>query len=146
MSNGRRYEQHMNRQRVIVVSNRLPVSLKRGGTLWHSKATAGGLATAMHPILRGSDGIWIGWSGDTSEAPDDTRNAILKEWADKHRYFAVDLDEETAQGFYEGIANQALWPLFHHFPSLVRFVPAHWKAYLKANGNISRRDIETCAP
>ena len=104
-----------NRQRVIVVSNRLPVSLKRGGTLWHSKATAGGLATAMHPILRGSDGMWIGWSGDTSEATDETRKAILKEWADKHRYFAVDLDEETAHGFYEGIANQALWPLFHHF-------------------------------
>ena len=60
-----------NRQRVIVVSNRLPVSLKRGGTLWHSKATAGGLATAMHPILRGSDGIWIGWSGDTSETTDE---------------------------------------------------------------------------
>ena len=124
---------HTNRQKVIVVSNRLPVSLKRGGTLWHSKATAGGLATAMHPILRGSDGMWIGWSGDTSEATDETRKAILKEWADKHRYFAVDLDEETAHGFYEGIANQALWPLFHHFPSLVRFDSAHWKAYVKAN-------------
>ncbi|HEU4637499.1 MAG TPA: hypothetical protein VFS84_01500, partial [Candidatus Binatia bacterium] len=85
----------MNQQRVIVVSNRLPVSLKRGGTLWHSKATAGGLATAMHPILRGSDGIWIGWSGDTSEATDEIRKTILKEWADKHRYFAVDFDEET---------------------------------------------------
>ena len=87
----------------------------------------------MHPILRGSDGMWIGWSGDTSEATDETRKAILKEWADKHRYFAVDLDEETAHGFYEGIANQALWPLFHHFPSLVRFDSAHWKAYVKAN-------------
>ena len=124
---------NVTRQRVIVVSNRLPVSLKRGGTLWHSKATAGGLATAMHPILRGSDGIWIGWSGDTSETPDKTRSAIIKEWADKHRYFAVDLDQETARGFYEGIANQALWPLFHHFPSLLRFEPENWKAYVKAN-------------
>ena len=87
----------------------------------------------MHPILRGSDGIWIGWSGDTSEATDETRKAILKEWADKHRYFAVDLDQKTAQGFYEGIANQALWPLFHHFPSLLRFDPTDWKAYVRAN-------------
>ena len=123
----------MNEQRVIVVSNRLPVSLTRGGTLWHSKATAGGLATAMHPILKGTDGIWIGWSGDTSETSDETRQAILKEWADKHRYFAVDLDQETARGFYEGIANQALWPLFHHFPSLLRFEPEHWNAYVRAN-------------
>lgn len=122
-----------NRQRVIVVSNRLPVSLKRGATLWQSKATSGGLATAMNPILERTDGIWIGWSGDTSGITDQSRNAIIKEWADKHRYFAVDLDQETAQGFYEGIANQALWPLFHHFPSLVRFESEDWKAYVRAN-------------
>jgi trehalose 6-phosphate synthase/phosphatase len=121
------------RQRVIVVSNRLPVSLKHGGTLWRSKATAGGLATAMDPILRGSDGIWIGWSGDPCAISDESRNAALKEWADKYRYFAVNLDQEIAQGFYEGIANQALWPLFHHFPSLVRFDPEHWLAYVRAN-------------
>ena len=123
----------MDRQRVLVVSNRLPVSLKRGGTLWHSRATAGGLATAMHPILRASDGIWIGWSGDTSPVDDEARKAVLDEWAAKHRYFAVDLDRETAQGFYEGIANQALWPLFHHFPSLLRFDPEAWRAYVRAN-------------
>ena len=122
-----------NSQRVIVVSNRLPVSLKRGGALWDTKATAGGLATAMQPVLRRSNGIWIGWSGETSEGEDKSRSAVLQEWATKHRYFAVDLDKETAQGFYAGIANQALWPLFHHFPSLVRFDPEHWKAYVRAN-------------
>lgn len=123
----------MQRQRVIVVSNRLPVSLKRGGALWHTKATAGGLATAMDPILKDSDGIWIGWSGETSPPTDENRKKIIEEWARKHRYFAVDLDQETAQGFYEGIANQALWPLFHHFPSLLRFDPTHWNAYVRAN-------------
>jgi trehalose 6-phosphate synthase/phosphatase len=122
-----------NRQRVVVVSNRLPVRLKRTGTGWHNKATAGGLATAMDPILRGTEGIWIGWSGDTSGVTDEDRQAITKDWADKHHYLAVDLDPETAQGFYEGIANEALWPLLHHFPSLVRFEPEHWKAYVRAN-------------
>jgi len=87
----------------------------------------------MHPILRGSDGIWIGWSGDTSEVTDEDRQAIIKEWSHKHSYFAVDLDPETVHGFYEGIANQALWPLFHHFPSLVRFETEHWKAYVRTN-------------
>jgi trehalose 6-phosphate synthase/phosphatase len=87
----------------------------------------------MNPILRDSDGIWIGWSGDTSEITNDARSAIIKEWADKHRYLAVDLDQETAHGFYEGIANEALWPLFHHFPSLLRFDPEHWQAYVRAN-------------
>jgi trehalose 6-phosphate synthase/phosphatase len=120
-------------QRVIVVSNRLPVSLKRAGDNWHTKRTAGGLATAMHPILDQTDGIWIGWSGETSNSDNEKRRAVIEEWAKEHRYFSVDLDPETVQGFYEGIANQALWPLFHHFPSLLRFDPEHWKAYVRVN-------------
>lgn len=120
-------------KRVIVVSNRLPVRLKHAGDSWHSKRTAGGLATAMHPILQKGNGIWIGWSGETSGPHDDKRRAIVEQWAKEHRYFSVDLDAETAHGFYEGIANQALWPLFHHFPSLLRFAPEHWHAYVRVN-------------
>ncbi len=120
-------------QRVLVVSNRLPVTLKRAGDSWQSKRTAGGLATAMDPILQKTDGIWIGWSGETSGSNDQKRSAIIKEWAKEHRYFSVDLDAKTAHGFYEGIANQALWPLFHHFPSLLRFDPEHWRSYVRVN-------------
>ncbi len=123
----------LNQQRIIVVSNRLPVSLKRVGAHWQSKTNAGGLSTAMTPILRNSEGIWIGWSGDTSSVRDQDREAILNQWAENHRYFSVDLDAETAYGFYEGISNDALWPLFHHFPSMLRFEPEHWHSYVKAN-------------
>lgn len=122
-----------NNRRVIVVSNRLPVSLKRTGDNWHSRRTAGGLATAMHPVLQKTNGIWIGWSGETSGSKDGKRRAIVEEWAREQQYFSVDLDAETARGFYEGIANQALWPLFHHFPSLLRFDPEHWRAYVRVN-------------
>jgi trehalose 6-phosphate synthase/phosphatase len=118
---------------VIVVSNRLPVSLKRTGDNWHSRRTAGGLATAMDPILQKTKGIWLGWSGETSGSKDEKRSAIVEEWAREQRYFSIDLDAETAQGFYEGIANQALWPLFHHFPSMLRFDPEHWRAYVRVN-------------
>lgn len=120
-------------QRVIVVSNRLPVALKRTGTTWQTRKTAGGLATAMQPVLLQRKGIWIGWSGETSATNDEKRGAIIKEWSEQYGYVAVDLDEDTAHGFYEGIANQALWPLFHHFPSQVRFNPEDWKSYVRAN-------------
>jgi len=88
----------------------------------------------MQPLLQQTNGIWIGWTGDTSGRDDDEkRNSIVQGWAKQHRYFAVDLDPQTAHGFYEGIANQVLWPLFHHFPSLLRFEPADWDAYKTAN-------------
>ena len=123
----------VNNQRVIVVSNRLPVTLKRVGENWQTRKTAGGLATAMQPVLQQRDGIWIGWSGETSVTNDEKRCAVVEGWATQHRYFAVDLDAETARGFYEGISNQALWPLLHHFPSQVRFNPEDWDAYVTAN-------------
>ncbi|HEV2911880.1 MAG TPA: bifunctional alpha,alpha-trehalose-phosphate synthase (UDP-forming)/trehalose-phosphatase [Pyrinomonadaceae bacterium] len=120
-------------RRLVVVSNRLPFTLKRAGDGWRTERSAGGLATAMGPILERTRGIWIGWSGEASGATDDRRQKLLDRWAERERYFAVDLTPDVAHGFYEGLANQALWPLFHHFPGLFKFDPAHWLAYTEAN-------------
>lgn len=88
----------------------------------------------MNPLLHQSNGIWIGWTGETTGGnKDEKRTALIDGWAKQHRYFAVDLDPEIARGYYEGIANEVLWPLLHHFPSLMRFDPADWNAYQTAN-------------
>ncbi|HEV3471323.1 MAG TPA: bifunctional alpha,alpha-trehalose-phosphate synthase (UDP-forming)/trehalose-phosphatase [Pyrinomonadaceae bacterium] len=119
--------------RLVVVSNRLPFTLKRAGDGWRTERSTGGLATAMGPLLRQSGGIWVGWSGDASDLEDPRRRKLLERRAAQDGYFAVDLPPEVARGFYEGFSNQALWPLFHHFPGLVNFDPAHWRAYREAN-------------
>jgi trehalose 6-phosphate synthase/phosphatase len=119
--------------RIVVVSNRLPVTLKRAGDGWRTERSAGGLATAMGPMLARTRGIWIGWSGDSSDPSDERRRKMLERWAERERYFAVDLPEDVAHGFYEGYSNQTLWPLFHQFPTLVNFAPEHWRAYRDAN-------------
>ncbi|HEX8709373.1 MAG TPA: bifunctional alpha,alpha-trehalose-phosphate synthase (UDP-forming)/trehalose-phosphatase [Pyrinomonadaceae bacterium] len=120
-------------QRLVVVSNRLPFTLRRTGDGWRTDKSTGGLATAMGPILQRTKGIWIGWSGDSSDVADEKRQKTLERWAERERYFAVDIPAEMAHGFYEGYANQTLWPLFHQFPSLLNFNPEHWKAYIDAN-------------
>src|SRR5918911_3255400 len=119
--------------RVLVVSNRLPYTLRRAGELWKVEKSAGGLATAMGPILRQTGGLWVGWHGDQSGVNDARRESVLAQWAECERYIAVDLPPETTRGFYEGFSNQTLWPLFHNFPSLFRFDPADWDAYREAN-------------
>jgi len=50
--------------RLLIVSNRLPVSaVKRGETL-RIQPSAGGLATGMSSLLKKSyKGVWIGWPG-----------------------------------------------------------------------------------
>lgn len=121
------------KHRLVVVSNRLPVKLQRTATGWRAERSSGGLATAMSPILKSNDGLWIGWPGASAGIDDPKRQEILERWAAEERRIAVDLPPETAQHFYEGYANQTLWPLFHHFPSLVVFDPKGWVAYETAN-------------
>jgi trehalose 6-phosphate synthase/phosphatase len=120
-------------QRLIVVSNRLPVKLHMVSGGWRAERSAGGLATAMTPILGRSNGIWIGWSGDTSGAVDRKREGIIERWAEREGYIAVDLPPEVARRYYEGYSNQTLWPLLHYFPSRLIFDFRGWEAYIKAN-------------
>ncbi|HOU31923.1 MAG TPA: trehalose-6-phosphate synthase, partial [Synergistaceae bacterium] len=53
-------------ERLVVVSNRLPVVLHRQEDSWQIKGGSGGLVSALGPVLRDRGGVWIGWPG-TSE-------------------------------------------------------------------------------
>src|SRR6266851_541195 len=132
--------------RLIVVSNRLPLTLQRTETGWATARSSGGLASAMNPFLRRGGGDWIGWAGDAAEQDNPERRAILVEWAEKERCFAVDLPEEVAAGFYEGYANQTLWPVFHNFPSQLRFDAKSWEAYVEANRIFANKVVERYKP
>jgi trehalose 6-phosphate synthase/phosphatase len=132
--------------RLIVVSNRLPVTLQRTETGWATARSSGGLASAMNPFLRKGGGDWIGWAGDAGEQDNPERRAILVEWAEKERCFAVDLPEDVATGFYEGYANQTLWPVFHNFPSQLKFDAKSWEAYVEANRIFANKVVERYKP
>ena len=50
--------------RLVIVSNRLPVTLSREDMgQWDVQPSTGGLVTALGPILRARGGLWIGWLG-----------------------------------------------------------------------------------
>ena len=51
--------------RLVVVSNRLPYNLHRTREGIRYTNGSGGLVTALGPILRLSNGLWIGWDGGT---------------------------------------------------------------------------------
>ncbi len=128
--------------RLIVVSNRLPVALFREGTDWKTKRSAGGLATAMDPILKQAGGVWIGWSGTTGEVPPEALAQLRQEQS----CIAVDLPADILEKFYEGYANQALWPLFHSFTSRLQFDPDCWQAYIEANRQFCAAVVQEYQP
>jgi len=117
--------------RLLVVSNRLPLTLERAPEGWRDAPSSGGLVTALGPVIRDTQGLWIGWPGDQEAA--DGRRERLQSWEREHGFVAVELARSLAQRFYQGYANGTLWPLFHQFPSRIDFDPLDWDAYIEAN-------------
>jgi trehalose 6-phosphate synthase len=50
------------KQRLVIVANRLPVRRVGSGAGARWEPTAGGLVTAMEPVLRDRPGAWVGWT------------------------------------------------------------------------------------
>lgn len=118
-------------RRLVVVSNRLPIAVTRENDKLVVKQGAGGLVTALSPVLQNRGGLWIGWPGTSEKGLD-------KLFRDFSRYAGyllqpVALDERDIQDFYYGFSNEILWPLFHEFQMPCNFLPAYWDAYLCAN-------------
>ena len=120
-------------ERLIVVSNRLPFTLKLTEEGYVEQPSAGGLATAMEPILNERGGTWVGWPGEVEGIGCDEVDRLLNSGGRKHRYRPVDTSGFSYTDFYEGYPNQTIWPLFHYFPSQMQFHPGAWEAYVEGN-------------
>src|SRR5687767_7294879 len=99
--------------RLLLVSNRLPITLKMEGDQMEIVPSAGGLATGLLGHHEKSQGLWIGWPGDVSKLAEDKRAKMEKELRAR-RILPVYLTPQEVQHYYEGFSNRLLWPLFHH--------------------------------
>jgi trehalose 6-phosphate synthase/phosphatase len=122
------------KQRLVVVSNRLPFVFKREKEeRWVAERGAGGLVSALLPVLRDRGGSWIGWPG-TAEAGPDLEAAVAAAGADAgFALKAVTLDAREVYHFYHGFSNEIIWPLFHDLQSLCNFEPDYWRTYKEVN-------------
>jgi len=119
----------------IVVSNREPFMhrYKSGEIEWVT--TAGGLTTALRPILVASGGTWIAHgAGDADQDTADENGCVMVPPDDpSYKLRRVWLTKEQEQGHYYGLANEGLWPLCHftfHRPS---FRDSDWRCYREVN-------------
>ncbi|MDA3835064.1 MAG: trehalose-6-phosphate synthase [Spirochaetales bacterium] len=129
-----------NKESLVIVSNRLPVILnrKKNGQI-RIETGAGGLVTAMAPILKNRGGTWIGWPGCLEEEAIDTADLLSKE-TKKLGYGIkpVHLDAKDIELYYKGFSNEVIWPLFHDFLDNCNFDPEYWAAYQSVNRKFAK--------
>jgi len=121
--------------RIFAVSNREPYIHVREGKEIVCRVPPSGLVTAIEPILRACDGVWVAFgSGSEDRAtvdefdrlrvpPDDPRYTLRRVW----------LSPEEEAGYYDGFANEGLWPLCHIAHTRPIFRAADWETYKEVN-------------
>ncbi len=119
--------------KTIIVSNRLPLQIKKKITGYEFSPSVGGLATGMKSVHESADSLWVGWTGLNKEEITEDQIPLIKESLKKEKCVGVDLTEDEVQGFYYGFSNRTLWPLFHYFTEFTEFEHKFWLEYKKVN-------------
>jgi len=121
--------------RLIIVSNRLPLSItKHGGDIRFVKSI-GGLATGLSSLQKSHDLLWIGWPGIISEKlTEDDKNEITKK-LEQENCIPIFLSKKQIEDHYQGFCNNTIWPLFHYFPLYTIYEDQCWQTYKQVNRN-----------
>ncbi len=90
--------------RLIIASNRLPVSVRYGKLV----ESDGGLATALLPVHKKRQAFWIGYLND---------GVRYTRALEAEGYAPIHIDPETYHGYYDIYANRVLWPTLHNIKS-----------------------------
>jgi trehalose 6-phosphate synthase len=132
------------RSRIFVVSNREPYMHIRQGGETVCVVPPSGLVTAVEPVLRACDGVWVAHGSGAEDAamvdefdrlrvpPDDPRYTLRRVW----------LSSEEEAGYYDGFANEGLWPLCHIAHTRPIFRVSDWECYQRVNEKFAAALVE----
>ncbi len=131
-------------RQLIVVSNREPYMHQMRDGRVQMIVPAGGLVTALDPVLQACGGVWIAHgagdadrqtadgAGRLTVPPDDARYTLRRVW----------LTREEEQGYYYGFSNEGIWPLCHFAHERPVFRAPDWELYRNANQRFADTVLE----
>jgi trehalose 6-phosphate synthase/phosphatase len=136
--------------RLLIISNRLPVTVEIKENRINFKESVGGLATGISSYLASIKGSantrgykWIGWPG--IELPENINQEIEQKCRDLNIH-PVHIEEKMMDDFYNGFCNKTLWPLFHYFPSYTFYDSGQWEQYKNVNSIFCDEVIKIAKP
>lgn len=131
-------------KRLVVLANREPYIHENVDGEVVVRRPASGLVTGIEPLLVASGGVWIAHGGGSADRavvdersvvevpPDDPSYSLRRIW----------LNKEEVEGYYEGFANEALWPLCHLAYTKPTFRPKDYEMYRRVNEKFVEAAVE----
>ena len=137
---------------MVVLANREPFRHDRaadGGIVVNR--TAGGLVTALEPLIHACSGVWVAHGAGTADrAVVDEHDGIDVPLSQgRYRLRRVWLDAVEERGYYYGFANEGLWPLCHRTRIPAIFRADDFKTYREVNARFAAavcEEIKTESP
>ncbi|HLB53485.1 MAG TPA: bifunctional alpha,alpha-trehalose-phosphate synthase (UDP-forming)/trehalose-phosphatase [Gemmatimonadales bacterium] len=127
--------------RVLIVSNRLPITVRRRDDGFTVEQSSGGLATGLRgPHERGT-GWWLGWPGLSDELSPADRHELTQLLA-RHRLAPLFLSATELARYYDGFSNGFVWPVFHYLTGQVPYRTEDWPCYRDVNQRFADLVVE----
>ncbi len=125
--------------RLLIVSNRLPITVVEKEGKVRFQESAGGLVSGLSAYLDSlkasftqTEHIWMGWPGITVNN-NKTKGELKSKLPAKFNCYPVFISEKSMGNFYYGFCNKTIWPLFHYFPSYTIYDEDYWAHYKHVN-------------
>ncbi len=118
---------------IIIVSNRLPISVKKVDGRLEYYPSVGGLATGLSSYATDKKNKWIGWPGIASDDLSEQDRIAISEELQTHNCYPVFLSQKQLDDYYNGFSNGVLWPAFHDLPMPESVAEKQWESYKRVN-------------
>lgn len=96
------------KRNLIIVSNRLPLSIKRVDGKFQSSLSSGGLVTSLSGLCKSTQFQWFGWPG--LEVKDQTDRGDVEKSLAEHHAVPIFLDSDLAHEHYNGFSSMQAGP------------------------------------
>ena len=130
--------------RLVIISNRLPVTIDKSDGELHYHPSAGGLATGLNSLDTDMERLWIGWPGQAIDGEEE-RATITRDLREDG-LVPIFLTPQQIELYYEGFSNKVVWPHFHYFTQYTTYDSDYWTAYRQVNQQFADRVNELVRP
>jgi trehalose 6-phosphate synthase/phosphatase len=120
--------------RIIIVSNRLPLSVVEKRGRLSVDRSIGGLATALSSVFAKHEPLWVGWTGVRRIL----KASALKSLALPENIVPVQAPAKLLERYYDRFATRILWPVMHGYESAITAKASDYAAFEAMTARFAR--------